>query len=202
MKKKRTTIVLLFMAGILCICPTYLYFKQKNGIDKYKAEVQHLENIKGLLEHSIFQLILFGNDTIKTTLTTDKGQVHLSQLIDMNTVILRFSKNACMPCLKRELGTISLLEKQGIPVLIIASGYNRREIKSMLNEHEVYSRYILLADHENLFSFENKSSDGLYLFLLYKDLRTDYLFFPVQFEDRLSREYVNHLISIYEAHRH
>jgi hypothetical protein len=169
-------------------------------IDNYKIDIHKVESGENSLKYSLFQTIIFSGDKIKDTIRTNKGIAPLRQLIEMNTIIFRFSKESCMPCLQRELNNISLLEKKDIPVIIIVSGYNNIEMKALLNEYKVYSRYILLEKEEQLFSFEDISSD-LFLFMLSKDLTIKYLYFPIQYQGQLSDEYTNYLISLYEKNR-
>jgi hypothetical protein len=118
----------------------------------------------------------------------------------MNTLVFRFSESSCSPCLKRELSNISSLEKQGIPILIIATYSNKREFRILLENYNIKSRYLLLDKDQYLFTFENTSSD-LYLFLLMSNLKISYLFFPVQTEDSLSSEYFSFIEAIFKKNR-
>jgi hypothetical protein len=175
---------------------TINYFDTKSNLQKYKIENHNLENSNRLLKYSLFQTIVFNQDTILKIVNINDSIVFLSQKIDKNTLVLRFSDNSCTPCLKRELNNISLLEKRGIPVLIISSYNNKREFKALLQEYDIKSDFLLLEQKQELFPFDKISSD-LYVFLLTKDLEVKYLFFPVQTEDYLSVEYFNFIENLF-----
>lgn len=176
------------------------YFSYRENTKELERQVIYLKNSNNLLKYSLLQSTIYGGDSINSILKTDKGIAPLSKIIDMNTLVLRFSDTSCSPCLKRELSNISDLEKRDIPILIIATYSNKREFQLLLKEYDIKSRYLLLDKSQYLFSFENASSD-LYLFLLMDDLNFDYLFFPVQTEDSLSYDYYNFIEALYEKHR-
>lgn len=178
----------------------FLFFQMKKNAKETDIQLDRLENANRLLKYSLFQAMIFSQDKINDIVTTNHGETPLAKVIDMNTLIFRFSENACSPCLQRELMNVSLLEKQGIPILIIASYKNSRELQILLQKHNVKSRFILLEDNQELFPFEKQASD-LYLFLLTPELNVEYLFFPVQTEDDLSSEYYNFIETTFKKNR-
>lgn len=198
MKHKKTVIVLILLFGLI-ISIIYILTRKVN-IRELEEQITHLEYSNNLLRYSLSQSIIYGKDTINSTIKTSDGIVPLSKIIDMNTIVFRFSEHSCTPCLKRELSNISRIEKRGIPLLIIASYSNKRELRILLEKYNIRSRYLLLDEKQSLFTFEDSSSD-LYFFLLKPSLKINYLFFPVQTDDSLSSEYFNFIEAIYLKNR-
>jgi hypothetical protein len=176
------------------------FYGTKEDIRLYKRQISDLEISNRLLKYSLFQTLIYSKDSIYSIIKTKNEIVPLLKIIDENTLVLRLSEHSCNPCLQRELANISALEKNGIPLLLIASYSNEREFISLLREYGVKSKYLVLGHDEELFSFEKNTSD-LYLFLLTPDLNINYLFFPIQTEDHLSSEYYNFIETIFSEKR-
>ncbi len=199
MKKLLVLILILLLMGAIFFA--YQYYTTKKMLSDCKIKESNTEQSSHLLQQSLLQSIVFGSEAELLSLKVEDKEVLLSEVVDgLNTLIFRFSEHTCKPCLERELKNISFLEKQGIPVLVVASYSNHRELKLLLKEFDISSRYILLKENEHLCSFEGTSSD-LYIFLLIEGSNIEYLFFPVQNEDNLSKEYFDFIEALFKKHR-
>jgi len=185
---------------LLLLVIGYIFCFSTTKTKEIKEQIVYLENSNNLLKHSLYQTVMYGKETINSTIKTSEGIVPLSKIIDMNTIVFRFSENSCNSCLKRELSNISHIEKQGIPVLIIATYSNKRELRLLLEKYDIKSKYLLLDAKQYLFAFEDVSSD-LFLFILTPGLQVNYLFFPVQTDTSLSYEYFKFIEFIYKENR-
>lgn len=198
---KKIYIIIGTLLFISLIILGYKYYLNKKELSDNVINISNLEQSIHLLKYSILQSVVFGSENKLLRVKTNEGEVLISDILDgMNTIVFRFSAHSCEPCLNRELANISHLEKQGVPVLIVATYSNPREFRLLLKKFDIGSRYILLEEGESLCSFENTSSD-LFVFLLDPDANIRFLFFPVQNEDNLSIEYFDFIEALFKKHR-
>lgn len=196
MKKIYKSILILF--GFISVLSFFLYINIANHkqIKKLNIKTNNIITHNELLKNSLFQSSIFnGSDLNERFITKDNHEVYFKDIVKDSLLVIRFFENTCSPCLHKELANISKLEKKGIPILILSSFSNPRALTSLLNQFGINSKVYNLKYSERLFSFDE--SVDLYVFFLTKDLKTRYLFFPVQYDKEVSSSYYQHIENIF-----
>lgn len=196
MKKHCKSIAILF--AFILILSFFLYTNIVNNkkINKLNILTTNIVTQNELLKNSLFQNSVFnGSDINKKFTTKDNNEIFLSDIIKDSTLIIRIFENTCAPCMNKELSNISKLEKKGIPILILSTFTNTRALASLLNQFNINSKTYNLKHDEHLFTFDGNSD--IYVFLLTKDLKVRYLFFPVQNDKDVSSSYYQHIENIF-----
>lgn len=150
----------------------------------------NLETMSHLLKGSLVDGIRNTNVKIKPVVITDDETVSFNDIIKEKTVVLVFSEIACSPCLHREFKNIKQLESKGIPVMLITNSNNSRNLSVLQNEYDLTSPSLIVSDGESI-HFNTGQLSTLYYFVLNENCDISHLFFPVQYNDRLSDTYLN-----------
>lgn len=174
----------------------YIGFRLLEATKKLQQKEIHnieLSTEKELLEYNLLQSIFCQNLPInETLLTADNKTIFLKEHITTKTLICRIFENSCSTCQQKELQRIGSLENEGIPIVIIASFTNKRQLKSLLKANGINSKYFNLSESCNLFPFDANSND-IYICLIDEHLKPKYIFIPVQNNNFLSETYLKYI---------
>lgn len=185
---------------ILSLLMGFLYFLMYRNLNlqikkERKEKVLNLQHHE-LLINSWFETLVNKEKEINEEITLLEGEhkVTLEDLCDRRTLVVRISYNSCHPCVERELKNLSLFLKKGFHAVIFASYPNRRSLDLLLKQHDIEAKAYLLPPNQQLFSFDETSS--LYLFVMEKECKTQYLFFPIPYENEMSDLYFKFIENI------
>lgn len=189
MKSNKYFILLLICSILLFSYSTYKLYRIGQKVEETSRIISNLKDENTLLKNSLLQTLFSYKESITDSIcTTDNKQLSLKEIIKGPRLIFRIFEYSCPPCLNKELENISKLEKEGVPITIIASFQKERLLKAYLNEYDIKSEVYNLKESSFLFPFD-KDISSIYCFILNKDRTISALFFPIQNEKEVSHAY-------------
>lgn len=196
MRLNKVIVVFLFILLLSFLYSIIQISNMNNGLIKLKQVITETTNQKDLLKNSLFQSIFFSDFEISDFFYTDNDEkIFLKNIVGDGVLVFRIFENSCSSCVDREFGNISKLEKEGLPILIVASYENRRLLNLYLKEYDIKSKVYNLKSKFCLFQFD-KDIDDIYCFLLDSCIDSKYMFFPIQNEQGTSDFYYQFISNV------
>lgn len=141
MRLNKVIVVFLFILLLSFLYSIIQISNMNNWLIKLKQIITETTNQKDLLKNSMFQSIFFSNFEISDFFYTDNDErIFFKNIVGDGVLVFRIFENSCSSCVDREFGNISKLEKEGLPILIVASYENRRLLNLYLKEYDIKSK--------------------------------------------------------------